>query len=300
MKANKAKAIVRLVLWTVVGVLALSVFVSIMNTYKLAFQHYSGDPTYVIKDVTISDEVQSITLNWYLGGIEVIPTDASEIRIVEKSYANMDYNKSFQTSMNQKDLTIQSRNKSFFNFFGWGITPSYLQVYLPIGKSYNKVNLNAVSGTYEFSQFITDSLEINLTSGQLKLDTITSTMLELTVVSGGVDVIDSSFDSVDITMTSGDMNYAAISNRFTADVISGKLNISFPQRPSNLDLQLTSGTVTVNVLSTEGFSVALDKTSGSFSGNLLNQDGVYRYLSGGPQYKIDMIAGNVNFNAYSE
>ncbi len=298
MKVNKVTAIIRLVISSVVALAAIAVFIMIISSYNIAFIHYSGDPTYVIKDVTISEDVQSLTLNWYIGGIEVIPTDASEIRIVEKAYVNMDYNKSFNSSINNKELTIESRNKAFFNIFNWTVNPSFLQIYLPAGKSLSYVHLNAVSGTFEFSQLITNTFEVNLTSGKLNLDTITSSVLDLTIISGDVDIINSLFDSVDINMTSGDLNYDNVTNRFTADMISGKMTLRFPSRPSAFDLQVTSGTANVSISTDEAFSVALDKTSGSFSSNLVNQDDVYRYLSGGPQYTVDMIAGSVSFRAY--
>jgi len=300
MNVNKGKAIVRLVIAAIVAVVSITVFIGILSTYNIAFKHYSGDPTYVIKDVTLSEDVQSITLNWYIGGIEVIPSEGTEIRIVEKAYVNMDYNKSFNESNNNGELTIQSRNKAFFSIFNWTMNPSFLQVYLPVGKSLDYVHLNAISGTYDFNQLITNSFEVNLTSGKLNLDAITSYALDLTIISGDVDISNSLFDSVDITMTSGDLNYDNFTDRFVADMISGKMTLRFPNRPSALDLQVTSGSATVNIITSDAFSVALDKTSGSFSSNLDSQDDIYHYLSGGPQYSIDMIAGSVNFRVYGE
>jgi|GEM_PF-3702104 len=300
MNAHKIKALVRLVVSAIVAVVAIMLFITIINTNISVNQQHSGNPTVVIKEVVLREDVQSINLNWYIGGIEVIPSDGNELRIVEKTYVNMDTNKSFEVSNNNGELTIQSRNKAYFNFMNWMVEPSFLQIYLPKDMSLNQLQVNAISGTYEISQLTLDSLEVNMTSGTLNLDTIEAQVLDLTLLSGNVNIRQGKYETSNIMMTSGDLKYDAITDRFMGDLISGKMNLRFLQRPSAFDLQVTSGSVSVDVMTTEAFSIALNKTSGSFTSNLNIEEDIYHYLSGGPQYNIDMVSGSINFRSNSE
>jgi len=259
---------------------------------------HTGEPNVVLYDIDVNNAVTSVTINWVAGGVKILPTTGSQIRIVEKAYEPIDHSKWATVSTDNGNLLITSKNKPLFNFLGLLTKSTYLEVYLPITGSYSLVKLTGVSGAYSVNELYAEMTQITLTSGSLNYTDSYSTLLSLNMTSGSATISSSTILSSSIRMTSGQLDYHADTLNFSATMTSGQSSITFGStNPASFYLAMTSGQSTINLNGTESFSVKVDKTSGVFDPQFayVKNDKIYSYQSGGPQYGIQMTSGSVDF-----
>ncbi len=300
MRSNRTRNIVILAIWLFIGSIAGYFFYEGIVQGGISFEpKHDGEPTNVLYDVTLDESVKSVTIDWISGGVKIIPTNDSSIRIVEKSYEPVERTKWATVSVLGNTLTIESKNKPLFFFMGLMTKSTYLEVYLPISTSFDSVKLNGVSGNYSIEELYSNLTQINLTSGNLSYHNSYSALLSLTMTSGNSTITDSQILSANITMTSGRLDYQADTINFNAKMTSGLADITLgTTNPESLSMSMTSGSCTINLKEQSAFSVSVDKSSGSFNPSFthIKNGNVYAYLSGGPTYDIDLTSGTVDFN----
>jgi len=299
MRNSRSKNFVLILIWSFIGALAAYFLYTASQNGGISFEpKYTGEPTTTLSDVTLDASFTSISIDWISGGVKIIPTTDDHIRIVERAYKDIAKDKQLSLGVSGNALSIVSKNKTVFYFFGLMTSPTYLEVYLPITMSLDSFKLNGVSGNYEVEEIYSELTQINLTSGQLTFNNSYSTLLSLTMTSGNAIIKESQILTSTIKMTSGKLDYAAETNNMTVTMTSGLADLEFGStNPSSLRLTMTSGSSNITLKGTDAFSVTVDKTSGNFNPNFENQKNgnTYSHLSGGPSYLISMTSGNVNF-----
>lgn len=298
MRNDRTRNIVIILIWTFIGSIgAYFLYTSVQNGGFSFDSHYAGDPTTVLSDVSISDPIDILQIDWTSGGVKIIPTTDSKIRIVEKAFSDIAADKQVKVTVTGSALNILSRNKTVFSFFGLNSSPTYLEVYVPIKTSFSRIQLNGVSGSYSVDEIYSALTRINLTSGSLILNNSFSDVLYLTMTSGKADITDSEFVDATVKMTSGILNYSAKTATFSAKMTSGLAKLDLLQSiPNSLDLQLTSGSADLTLYGADPFSFTVHKTSGSFNPHYaaVKNGNTYSYQSGGPTYTVDLTSGSVN------
>jgi len=257
----------------------------------------------VLSDVTLDESITSVSIDWISGGVKILPTTGNQIRIVEKSYEPIDSKKYVEVSISGSNLTLKTRNKPLFNFFGFSTKSTYLEVYLPLTTDFQLINLKGVSGLYSMEDVYATMTQVTLVSGNFSLNNSYSTGLSLTMTSGNATISDSEILTATIKMTSGKLDYQAKTVSFKANMTSGMLDLDFVQtNPNAFNLEMTSGLANINLHGSDAFSVTVEKTSGSFNPNFnySQNDKTYSYKNGGPDYTIKMTSGVVNFDHNSQ
>jgi DUF4097 and DUF4098 domain-containing protein YvlB len=300
MRSNRTKNLIAILIWLFIGSIGAYFFYSAAQNGGINFDPvYTGEPTNILSDVTLDQDIDSVTIEWIAGGVKIIPTIDSKVRIVEKSYQIIDKDKEVKLTVNGSSLNLKTRNKSTFYFFGFANTGTFLEVYLPITTSFKLIKLNSVSGDYSIEEVYSDLTQISLVSGDLNLRNISSSVMSLSLTSGDVTITDSEFLSSTIEMTSGELDFSAQSSSFSANMTSGDAIINLlNELPTTLNIDVTSGDVELTLHGSNPFSFKVEQLSGDFNTHFstIKNGHVYSYLTGGPTYTIDMTSGNVDVN----
>jgi len=300
MRNNRSRNFVLIFIWVMIGSVAgYFLYNSVMNGGFTFETKHSGEPTMVLSDVTLDEAITSVSIDWISGGVKILPTTGNQIRIVEKSYEQIDSKKYVEVTVNGTNLDLKTRNKPLFNFFGFSTKSTYLEVYLPLTTDFQLIKLKGISGRYSMEDVYATMTQVALVSGDFSLNNSYSTGLSLTMTSGNATISDSEILTATIKMTSGKLDYQAKTVSFRANMTSGMLDLDFIQtNPNALTLEMTSGLANITLHGSDAFSVNVDKTSGSFNPNFnySQNDKTYAYLSGGPNYAIKMTSGVVNFD----
>lgn len=300
MNATKVKAIVSLIIWLVVGAIAVNAFLLISQGGSwFSFTDPDADkPIQVLSDRSTSAEVNTLIIEWAVGGVTVnVGEEGSGIRVIERSRSDLPANKQVQFDQNGTTLTLRSRNKSQFVFFGWGWSNkiSYLEVTIE-PKLYSRIKITQASGTTDVVGISATTLDLTSTSGAVELNTISVTTANLIQTSGETVLFGANqIGTLNVTMTSGRFDGRADVQHVTVNMTSGDFGLQFHSaNPLSLDHDMTSGSVVYSLPQNTPFSVDVDKTAGSFSTSFtMSQSGNrYDYGTGGPVYTVDMTSGS--------
>ena len=298
MRNSRTKNVFLILIWSLVAAVAVYLFTSAVQGGGFTFQQkYEGEPTVILSDVTLSESVDSVSIEWISGGVKIIPTTGDKIRIVEKAYKIIAENKEVKVTVSNSKLELVSRNKAVFNFLWFTSAPTFLEVYLPITTNFNLIKLKGVSGNYSIDDVYSNLVQVDLVSGNLTLDNSFAALLSMDLTSGNAVINNSELLSTDIEITSGQLNYAAKTQSFKIRMTSGTIKLDLlEQLPQALSLKLTSGSANVTLHGTDGFGFVVKKTSGSFTTDfdVITSGNTYTYKSGGPLYTIDLTSGSVN------
>jgi DUF4097 and DUF4098 domain-containing protein YvlB len=298
MNATKVKAIVSLILWLVVGAIAVNAFFLFTQGGSwFAFSDPDANkPIQVLTDRTTTAEVNTIIIEWSVGGVTLkVGEEGSGIRVVERSRSDLPSNKQVQFDQNGSTLTLRSRNRTHFVFFGWGMQVSYLEVTVE-PKLYQRITITQASGNTDVVGIQASAFDLTSTSGSVELNTINVKTANLIQTSGETILFGANqIETLKVTMTSGRFDGRADAQHVTVNMTSGEFGLQFHStNPASLDHDMTSGSVIYSLPQSSPFSITVDKTSGTFSSNFtMTQNGNrYDYGTGGPVYTLDMTSGS--------
>lgn len=300
MNATKVKAIVSLLIWLLVGAIAVNAFflISQGGSWFSFSDPDANKPLQVLSDRSTTAQVNTLIIEWSVGGVTLnVGEEGSGIRVIERSRSELSANKQVQFDQNGTTLTLRSRNQNHFVFFGWGFNNkvSYLEVTVE-PKLYQRIKLTQASGASEVVGVQATTLDLVSTSGALELNTISATTVNLTQTSGETVLFGANqIDTLHVTMTSGRLDGRADVKHLQVDMTSGDFGLQFiSTNPLTLDHDMTSGSATYSLPQNTPFSIDVNKTAGSFNSSFtMSQSGrIYSYGTGGPHYTLDMTSGS--------
>lgn len=300
MNATKVKAIVSLVIWLVVGAIAVNAFFLMSQGGSWisfpATDPDAGKPLQVLSDRSTSADIDTLIIEWSVGGVTLhVGEEGSGIRVIERSRSKLPENKQVQLDQNGSTLTLRSRNKTHFVLFGWGIQFSYLDVIVE-PKLYQRIKLTQASGVSEVVGVQADELELISSTGGMEINSVKATTLNLIQTSGQTTLFgDNQTDVLNMTMTSGKIDGRINANKVSVNMTSGDFSLRFiSANPESLDHDMTSGSAAYGLPQDLPFSIDVNKTTGSFTSNFtMSLSGrIYSYGTGGPRYTLDMTSGS--------
>jgi hypothetical protein len=298
MNATKVKAILSLIIWLVVGAIAVNAFFLFTQggSWFTFTDPDANKPIQVLSDRTTTAEVNTLIIEWSVGGVTVkVGEEGSGIRVVERSRSNLPSNKQVQFDQNGSTLTLRSRNQTHFVFFGWGMQVSYLEVTVE-PKLYQRLKITQASGNTDVVGIQATTFDLTSATGSVELNTISVASANLIQTSGEITLLGANqIDNLKVTMTSGRFDGRADAQHVTVNMTSGEFGLQFlSTNPLSLDHDMTSGSATYSLPQSTPFSISVDKTSGAFSsGFTMTQNGNrYDYGTGGPLYTLDMTSGS--------
>lgn len=232
-------------------------------------------------------EVSSLELEWLAGGIDVVVDDELDGEVLVTGVEDLPGSMSDRNRMTWQltDGVLQvSYGLEPSGFFGCTARGSkHLTLTLPrsVAQNLDVVGLTAASGTFDLGAIGCRQLDITLASGRVAGEGMKADVLDLDVASGNVSLKGRFTEQVSTSLASGNVDVQCTGmcpNQTSLDVVSGQLSFGVP--------------------ADSGFTVYLDKLSGSFDCDLPNSRGsqhhdVWTYGDGRKSMAVDMTSGNV-------
>ncbi|MDF1510731.1 DUF4097 family beta strand repeat-containing protein [Robertmurraya sp. DFI.2.37] len=190
---------------------------------------------------------------------------------------------------------------AWFSFFN----KSKLTVYIP--EDYDKdMEINIGSGNVELAgksekqSFTLDELSIDIGSGNIKLNNLNLSEFSYNGSSGNATIQGLASKSSSIDLSSGNANIDDFSGELEADISSGKLDIQFAELNDSVEIDVSSGTVTLGLPDDADFTLDGKVGSGNISYNFplsveKESKGSIKGTHGNGKHKIavDVSSGSV-------
>lgn len=261
---NKGFQIAKIVILGIIILLLGGVLVS-----NLVRGTYSENGKAYFNDHIIEEEVTSVNIDWGAGNVEVFKSDNNKLRVAERSYGNS--RERMEVKVENKELRVRSKNRWMF-FFNLFKKPSKAEVYLP-EKQYEKFKLDVTSGKYTVTDLKAKSMIVDSTSGTLDMNNVISEDFKLDITSGKAMVTGSSKNT-------------------TLDMTSGSIEYKTSTELERLNIDSTSGKVSVYLPKNSNFNITSDVTSGKIINEFENQETPLETQIRG-NFNIDLTSGNV-------
>ena len=298
MTTQRNHLIARIVVWAAIGILATVILVWAAGGGNigrlLVFRLGDGDAVHVLKTVKIDNDIDRLDIEWISGGIKMFPTDDDSITVTEKA---SDSDKESRLIYSDKDgtLTIDCRKSVGLNFLWWSSRSTVLEISLPRA-DYDRISIDATSGYYDLTGLEVKELMAEITSGTMILDNTITDIIDIVLTSGKVKGTGLEAATLDIKMTSGTVDLYGTLENIHAQVTSGIATISTTVLPGQLSAGMTSGNMTISLPDEDGFSIDVNKTSGTFSSefDMSVSGNRHTYRSGGPSYQVSCTSGNIS------
>jgi len=253
----KRNAIARIVIWSLVAVLLTSLLVVGISSSPSSF--FSGDwslggigvtyknsALYNVGGGTVTDEFQSIKVNWTNGKINIEAYDGEDTVISETEVAE----KENKLRWRVEDGVLKIQQMAAGMRFGLKKTPKKtLTVKIPSNVA---EGLKAVTS---------DSVSAEVTITGISA----SDKIEIDTVSGGANLKNIKTEKLDIDTVSGSIKAAGEFTELESDSVSGDVTVSSATPLKKLDCDSTSGNIRLTIPKNSGFTLKADTVSGDIS-----------------------------------
>ena len=253
----KRNAIARIIIWSLVAVLLTSLLVVGISSSPSSF--FSGDwslggigvtyknsALYNVGGGTVTDEFQSIKVNWTNGKINIEAYDGEDTVISETEVAE----KENKLRWRVEDGVLKIQQMAAGMRFGLKQTPKKtLTVKIPsnVAEGLKAVTSDSVSA------------EVTIT------DISASDKIEIDTVSGGANLKNIKTEKLDIDTVSGSIKAAGEFTELESDSVSGDVTVSSATPLKKLDCDSTSGNIRLTIPKDSGFTLKADTVSGDIS-----------------------------------
>ncbi len=253
----KRNAIARIVIWSLVAVLLTSLLVVGISSSPSSFftgdwslggigETYKNSALYNVGGGTVTDEFQSIKVNWTNGKINIEAYDGEDTVISETEVAE----KENKLRWRVEDGVLKIQQMAAGMRFGLKQTPKKtLTVKIPsnVAEGLKAVTSDSVSA------------EVTIT------DISASDKIEIDTVSGGANLKNIKTEKLDIDTVSGSIKAAGEFTELESDSVSGDVTVSSATPLKKLDCDSTSGNIRLTIPKDSGFTLKADTVSGDIS-----------------------------------
>lgn len=253
----KRNAIARIIIWSLVAVLLTSLLVVGISSSPSSFftgdwslggigVTYKNSALYNVGGGTVTDEFQSIKVNWTNGKINIEAYDGEDTVISETEVAE----KENKLRWRVEDGVLKIQQMAAGMRFGLKKTPKKtLTVKIPSNVA---EGLKAVTS---------DSVSAEVTITGISA----SDKIEIDTVSGGADLKNIKTEKLDIDTVSGSIKAAGEFTELESDSVSGDVTVSSATPLKKLDCDSTSGNIRLTIPKNSGFTLKADTVSGDIS-----------------------------------
>ena len=273
----KTNAIVRIVIWSIVLLLLVSILVT-----ALAFGIYSvhsSETSWAAPIITTgsgefhqadhaAESVSQIEIEWAAGTITIQPGDTDKILLSESG--KFDTDEAMVYRQNGSKLTIECQEQDFFIGFQSTVSKD-LTITVP-------------------RDWQGRSISIDAASAQLNVTGITVEEVELDSASGIAVFEDCTIEELDIDTASGDVEFRGKLDTLEFDAMSAKFTAVFTSFPSRMELDSMSGDVDISLPEGCGFTATIDAMSSDFSSDFEVTRKNDQYVCGDGSCRINVSA----------
>ena len=253
----KRNAIARIIIWSLVAVLLTSLLVVGISSSPSSF--FSGDwslggmgvtyknsALYNVGGGTVTDEFQSIKVNWTNGKINIEAYDGEDTVISETEVAE----KENKLRWRVEDGVLKIQQMAAGMRFGLKKTPKKTLTV--------KIPSNVAEG---LKAVMSDSVSAEVTITGISA----SDKIEIDTVSGDANLKNIKTEKLDIDTVSGSIKAAGEFTELESDSVSGDVTVSSATPLEKLNCDSTSGNIRLTIPKNSGFTLKADTVSGDIS-----------------------------------
>ena len=276
--------ITKILLITAGSCLGIGLILGVLGMIQARNNNYEAFKSNREKVVTeITDGFENIEIDEVSDDIIIMPSEDGKV-IVETWDGDMQYH---DVGVEDNTLKITFRNKGSYITFDLDFMEDEEDyktvIYLPAGE-YKDFSINGTSSDVEIPDIYTfEDVSISLVSGDIRDSAYTTGTLNINTTSGEVDDLNINGISADINTVSGNINISScnVSGSIDIDVTSGDVTLN-DVTTSAANINSVSGDITFNGF--ESGATNIDTTSGNINATLIGN------------YKIntDTVSGNVS------
>ena len=197
---------------------------------------------------------RSIDIEWVSGAVDVELYDGQGIELSETMMDGGDVSLKMEWRVDEDDSTLDILSQPLTVSAS---EKKHLTVKLPRSMVLHELDIHTVSA----------DVSVDLTEE----DTLTLQELDVSSVSGNVSVNAANAASISLSTTSGAISGSVRTQGLEADSVSGNVDLTLDILPTELDIETSSGPVTLAIptgKTTSVLSVELRTTSGQFSSDV--------------------------------
>lgn len=205
-------------------------------------------------DIVQLNGFRSIDIEWISGSVSVELYDGEGIEIKETLAGDGAVSVPMEWRVNEDDSTLDIRSQPQLLSVS---EEKHLMLKLPRSMVLHALDIDTVSA----------AVSVDLTDE----DTLTLDELDVTSVSGAVSVNAANAASISLSTTSGAISGSVRTQELQTDSVSGNVDLTLDILPTELDIETSSGPVTLAIptgKTTSVLSVELRTTSGQFSSDV--------------------------------
>ena len=280
----------------IIALLALGTLYFILNdnTSLFAKESQSGDR------IEVTKKIDHIDLNMESSDTEVIPTDQNEVKVDMEGKGTL--------TLTQHGGTIEVAVKhKWYEWIGFNRT-SNVTVYIPeeyeqnMGIDIGSGNL-VMAGESIAKRLKLDKLEVEMGSGDMELANLETNVFEHEGSSGDMVVNALSTKEGNVEISSGDVKLTNYEGPLKGDLSSGELTVSMSALKGDLNFDVSSGGVNLDLPEDASFKLNGNASSGDISCNLPLQnqkidDGDISGVAGSGKYTINVSVSSGNVDIY--
>lgn len=205
-------------------------------------------------DIVQLNGFRSINIDWTSGFVTVELYDGQGIELSETMMDGGDVSLKMEWRVDEDDSTLDILSQPLTVSAS---EKKHLTVKLPRSMVLHELDIDTVSA----------AVSVDLTDE----DTLTLDELDVTSVSGAVSVNAANAASISLSTTSGAISGSVRTQELETDSVSGNVDLTLDILPTELDIETSSGPVTLAIptgKTTSVLSVELRTTSGQFSSDV--------------------------------
>ncbi len=286
-KVYKRRAIAKIIVWSVVLVILVGVFSSVMILGNVSFEAlgggfsvisgytYADADRYNVGNRSYTDEISGMDIEWTSGDIRIQVYGGEEIKLEESGAGESDTN--FMRTRISGGVLYVKYVKSGIRWFS-GIPEKSLTVYLPekYAPEMNNIDIEAVSADVGIEgEIVCRELDLDGVSGRLNISSLTA-------------------ERVDIDTVSGNINISGRIGEFDVSGVSAKVVLELDSVPRSVNMNTVSGDVDIALPEGVGFIAELDSVSGGIRVESNNVGKTYRYGDGSSKFDFESVSGDIS------
>ncbi|MCR5345225.1 MAG: DUF4097 domain-containing protein [Lachnospiraceae bacterium] len=216
---------------------------------------------YETKDYKFSGDLAEIDIDSSIADIEFFVDESKDLSIEIKQCDDI----TFDVEFNNGKLTIKSRDKKKFNFFGGFYTDLHIYVYLPKAEL-DKVKIDGSVGAVKIPAITCNDMKIDESTGSTTLEGVTvKNELKIDSSTGSIKLINVTADSIKLDVSTGSIYFEDCeANEIDADASTGSIkgtlkgdynynadsstgSVSVPESKGSRKCRLTTSTGSIKI-----------------------------------------------------
>lgn len=309
-KTARSGAIVKLVVWSVVLVILVSVFAialsirtfdifSISGFSVLHCEIYGDHESYNVGEASYSN-IKKFSIHWTAGSVDIVVYDGEYVKLEESGAIggedDMMRSRAFGDTLEIRYI------KSGYRWFE-NIKEKNLKIYIPrtVAQELGIVEIFTSSADLRIGEsgkesIVCKKIDIDCVSGKTSVNIVSADEFDFDGVSATVNV-SGNFGSVVADTVSGNVNFTGEVVDVDISGVSSDVTVDAGSMPSNVDVDTVSGNIRLSFLSPsdgEGFDAMLDSVSGEMRFNSVAVAKKYEYGDRSSGMKFNTVSGNVD------